>query len=327
MSTAPTLVVDGLNVRYPAAAGPATVVRDASFTIPRGRSLALVGESGSGKSSLALGLLGLLDPPAEVTARAVALAGQNVRQASERDWSRLRGGDIGLIVQDPMGALDPTRTIGWHLIDTIRRHRPTLAKAAATAEAVALLEAVEIREAQARLHAYPWQFSGGMLQRVVIATAIANNPQLLVADEPTTALDVTMQAQILMLLRRLIAERHLSLLLITHNLALVSGLCDEVLVLYAGRIVERGPVAEVFAQPAHPYTQALLAALPEPERDRGAPLASIPGLPPDPARPEPGCAFAPRCAFATETCRQDPPERDLGEGHKALCHFAGRAGT
>jgi oligopeptide/dipeptide ABC transporter ATP-binding protein len=303
-------------------------VSDVSFDLRRGQKLAIVGESGSGKSSLALALMGLIDPPGRVVSGSVTLNGRDLVPLDDGVLRAVRGREISLIFQDAMSALDPVKTVGAQLVDTLRRHQHGLSRDAARWRAVALLREVEVPDAERRLDDYPHQYSGGMRQRVMIAIALANDPDVVVADEPTTALDVTTQAQILALLDRAVAVRGAAVLLITHNLAVVSQFCDEVAVMYAGRVVERGSTEAVFDRPLHPYTAALLAALPRADWPKDQPLAAIPGAPPDLAALPRGCSFEPRCPYGhgRDVCRdRRPSSESVAEAPfgiaEAECHF------
>jgi oligopeptide/dipeptide ABC transporter ATP-binding protein len=322
----PVLAVSGLNVTFNRRV---EAVRDVSFALGRGRKMAVVGESGSGKSTLALAVLGLIDPPGKVSAEAIRLNGRDIARFGDRRMRRVRSREISLVFQDSMSALDPVKTIGAQITDTIRRHQPGLSREAVRERAIRLLREVEVPSAEKRLEDYPHQYSGGMRQRVMIAIALANDPDVVIADEPTTALDVTTQAQVLALLDRIVAERGVAVLLITHNLGVVWQFCDEVQVMYAGRIVERGSVAGVFAHPLHPYTEALIASVPRPDWPKDRPLPAIAGLPPDLAALPPGCSFEPRCPLghgrAVCIARRPADERFAvgGEVATAECHFAG----
>jgi oligopeptide/dipeptide ABC transporter ATP-binding protein len=302
-------------------------VRDVSFDVPRAGKLAVVGESGCGKSALALSILGLIEPPGRIQAGEVWLNGRDLRRLSDRKLSGIRGNEVSLIYQDPMTALDPVKTIGRQIVEAIRRHQP-LSQSAARVRAVGLLREVEVPRADRRLDDYPHQYSGGMRQRVMIAIALANEPDLVIADEPTTALDVTTQAQVIDLLDRLVSERHAAIMLITHNLGLVAEFCDTVNVMYAGRIVERAAVSDAFARPVHPYTEALLKAVVRADRLADGPLPAIPGAPPDLAALPSGCTFEPRCPVGRgrDICRSTvPPLVGVGppeQGAVAECHFA-----
>ena len=310
------LEVRDLRAEYVSAGRRVAAVRGVSFTLRRGEKMAIVGESGCGKSTLALALLGLLDPPGCFVGGSVRLNGREISGLDDRAMRRIRGRDIAFIYQDAMAALDPIRSIGSQLCDNIRRHQPAVGRAEARRRAAALLAAVEVPDAERRLDHYPHQYSGGMRQRVMIAMALANNPDVLVADEPTTALDVTTQAQVLALLDRLTAAHGFGIVLITHDFSEVEAFCDRVHVMYAGRIVEHGPVASVLPHPIHPYTQALLATMPRPGLAR---LPAIPGLPPDLGALSAGCAFAPRCPVGVgrAICTTDAPPPGPAE-----CHFA-----
>ena len=307
-------------------------MRDVSFSVAAGQKVAIVGESGSGKSALALAIIGLLKPPGQITGGEVLLNGRDLRCLSRRQLGRVLGKEIALVHQDPLTALDPIRTIGAQLAETLRVHDRGLGRAAIEARTVELLEQVEIPHARRRLRDHPHQFSGGMRQRVVIAMALANSPSVVIADEPTTALDVTTQAQILDLLDRLVAEHDTSVVLITHDLGIVADFSDEVLVMYAGRIVEQARTDELLTAPAHPYASALIRAVPRQNVESARRLESIPGAPPDLAVVSPGCAFEPRCAVGSgnRLCvGAAPPWADLpsSAGHHAACHFARREGS
>jgi len=323
---APVLSVRGLDVVFDRRVA---AVSDVSFDLRRGEKLAVVGESGSGKSTLALAVLGLIDPPGRVAGGAIMLNGRDIGRLDDRALRSIRSREISLIFQDAMGALDPVKSIGAQLVDTLRRHRPGVGRGEARRRAIQLLREVEVPAPEQRIDDYPHQYSGGMLQRVMIAIALANDPDVVIADEPTTALDVTTQAQVLALLDRIVAERGVSVVLITHNLGIVSRFCDTVAVMYAGRIVEHGRVDAVFAAPLHPYTEALLASVPRADWPRDRPLPAIPGFPPDLAALPPGCSFEPRCPLGhgLDICRKVVPEaRRFGTGAgsaSAECHFAG----
>ena len=297
------LTVDDLRTTFRTDDGPVGAVDGVSLSVDAGQVLGIVGESGCGKSALSLSIMGLLPKSATITGsirlgeqELVCLAGSELRQ--------LRGDDMAMIFQDPMTSLNPVMRIGEQLIEAIRLHQ-RVSKAEARRLAVDGLAAVGIPSPEDRMRAYPLELSGGMRQRVMIAMALLNRPRLLIADEPTTALDVTTQAQILELMRELRREVDAAIVLITHDLGVVAELCDEVAVMYAGRIVERAPVAELFAHPQHPYTWGLLASLPG-RSGAEERLYQIPGTPPSLLHPPAGCRFAPRCAFAMDACRTDP---------------------
>ena len=325
----PDAVLEVRNLRAEFGSGLAVTkaVRGVSFEVRRGEKVAIVGESGCGKSTLALAILGLLDPPGRVAGGEVWLNGRDISRLSDRAWGWVRGAEVSLIFQDPMSALDPVKSIGAQIIDTIRRHQPGIGRARARNRAVELLTEVEVPAAGRRLDDYPHQYSGGMRQRVMIAIALANDPDIVIADEPTTALDVTTQAQVLALLDRLVAERGVAVVLITHNLGVVAEFCDRVQVMYAGRFVEQAAVGDVFSHPLHPYTEALLASIPRPDRLVEGRLPAIPGFPPDLARLPPGCSFEPRCPLGhgREICiEREPPLETVERGVRTVaaeCHF------
>ncbi|QHI98480.1 ATP-binding cassette domain-containing protein [Xylophilus rhododendri] len=323
------LTVENLSTSFPTPGGLVRSVADVSFSIQPGRTTALVGESGSGKSVTSLTLMRLLPKTANarVTGRAnfVTREGRMVDllSLSEGEMRALRGNQLAMIFQEPMTSLNPVFTIGEQIAESIRLHKG-LGRAAALADARRMLDLVEIPAAAQRLHEYPHQLSGGMRQRVMIALAMACDPTLLIADEPTTALDVTIQAQILMLMRRLQAETGMSILFITHNLGVVAHHADDVAVMYAGRVVESAPVRPLFAEPAHPYTRGLLSCLPARARLPGQPrprrLFAIRGQVSSPLAPPPGCAFEPRCDLAIAACRAAvPPLVATGPGTQARC--------
>ena len=302
------------------------IVDHLSIAVSTGESLALVGESGSGKSVTALAIMGLLPGPAiTVGGGSIEFAGANLLIMPPRERRRITGRVISMIFQEPMTSLNPVMRIGDQIVEIIRAHEK-VGRRAAAARAVELLGAVRMPEPAARLRAYPHQISGGQRQRVMIAIALACRPKLLIADEPTTALDVTVQAQILSLLRELQAEMNMAMLFITHDLGVVANVADRVAVMYYGRIVESGSVHEVFRRPSHPYTRGLFDCIPSAAR-RGESLVTIPGQLSAPADALPACNFAPRCARADEGCRGIPaPEALVGAGHVVRCHHPGGAG-
>jgi peptide/nickel transport system ATP-binding protein len=307
-----TLVIDGLSVEYDTPRGWLKALDDVSLSIPHGSALGLVGESGSGKSSVVMALLGLLDPGPRVGARRLAFDGQDLLT----DAPALRGRRIGVVFQDTSAVLNPSMTIGQLVTEPLRVHL-RLSPVAARARALALLDEMGIPRPVQVMDCYPHQLSGGMKQRVVIATALSTEPDLLLLDEPTTALDVTVEAQILDLLDRLRTRHGLSMLLVSHNLGIVDRLCDQVSVLYAGRVAETAAAANVLDHPRHPYTKGLLAALPRPDLAEER-LSPIPGGLPDLVAPDPGCNFRPRCPFANDACTQ--PQVLLGTAHQTRCH-------
>ena len=318
---APILVVEKLSVEIPVPAGMLHPVQEVGFRVERGRTLAIVGESGCGKSLTSLALMNLLPARAKRSAGRLALDGQDLLGLSERRMSDIRGNRMSMIFQEPMTSLNPAYTVGDQLVEAARRHRRTSA-AAARDRAVWLLEKVGITGAEGRLRQYPHQLSGGLRQRVMIAMALMCEPDLIIADEPTTALDVTIQAQILHLLADLQREFKTGLILITHDLGVVARLCDRVAVMYAGQIVEEGTASQIFRTPAHPYTRGLLECIPIPGKTRrGAHLGTIPGIVPSLVGAMPGCHFADRCSHAGEACRAGPVAfRDAAEaGHRYRC--------
>jgi oligopeptide/dipeptide ABC transporter ATP-binding protein len=322
------LSVRSLRTHFYGREGTVEAVRDVSFDVGRAEKVAIVGESGCGKSALALSILGLIEPPGRVVSGDVSLNGRRISSFSDREMGRVRGKEISMVFQDPMTALDPVKTIGHQIKETIVRHQPELGRKGARARAIELLREVEVPYAERRLDDYPHQYSGGMRQRVGIAIALANEPDVVIADEPTTALDVTTQAQVLDLLDRLVTQRQAAVILITHNLGIVAEFCVIVQVMYAGRIVERAATSDIFARPTHPYTEALLRSVPRPDRLERGPLASIPGLPPILAQLPAGCSFEARCPVGQgrQIClEQAPAPLVLGSPDRPIvseCHFA-----
>jgi len=312
----PLLSVRGLRVKLPTAAGLVTVVDGIEYDVAPGEVFGIAGESGSGKTISVLTLLDLLPDGAVVEGRAM-FDGEDLLRLGRRAMRDVRGLRIGMVFQDPMTSLHPMLTIGRQLTEHVRFHLG-VGTAAANARAVELLEEVRIPDAAGALTAYPHQFSGGMRQRIAIAIALACNPGLLIADEPTTALDVTVQAGILRLLDRLRRQSSLSVILITHDLGVMSSVADRLTVMYAGRVVESGPTAEVIGGPRHPYTAGLLAALPHPEAAEDTPLVSIRGAPPSPQTRPAGCSFHPRCAYAIASCATDVPDLVGVDGDRRL---------
>ncbi len=303
--TEPLLRLRGLDVRFSVTAGSVHAVRDLDLDVQRGEVAAIVGESGSGKSATMLATLGLLDPNATVSGSA-HFDGLELLGSSNSTLRTIRGGRIGMIFQDPMTSLNPVLTIGRQIAEAVITHQRVSPKQA-EGKSVELLEMVAMPDARARVRSYPHELSGGMRQRVMIAMALANDPDILIADEPTTALDVTIQAQILKVLRDLQKQRALTIVLITHDLGVVAGLADSVHVMYGGKIVESGPVVDMFHRPNHPYTAGLLASLPRldrPERE----LVPIGGMPPTLTDEPPGCSFAPRCRYVVPSCSRAVPE-------------------
>ena len=303
----PLLAVEGLRVEFPTRRGTLVAVHDVSFDIAAGEVLGIVGESGAGKSLTGAAVIGLLDPPGRIAGGEIRLAGRRIDNLPHEAMRKVRGRDIGAVFQDPLTSLNPLYTIGRQLTETITTHLP-LDAGAARARAIALLEEVGIPAAGRRFDHYPHQFSGGMRQRVVIALALAANPKLIIADEPTTALDVSIQAQIIELIRRLARDHGTAVMLVTHDMGVIAETCDRVAVMYAGRMVEIGPVADVIHRPLHPYTSGLMGSIPSltAERER---LTQIDGTMPRLDAIPPGCAFHPRCPQAVERCRRERPER------------------
>lgn len=307
-ASAPVLELRGLSVGLPGEAGTVHAVDEVDLSVHAGEIVALVGESGCGKSTLARAAMGLLPPGADVRGE-VVVDGQETTALSEEGRRRLRGATMSMVLQDPSTSLDPTAGIGGQVAETVRAHRRVSARQA-RALALAQLEEVGIVDAAARYRDPPHRFSGGMRQRVVVAAALVNDPQVLIADEPTTALDVTVQAQVLALMRTLCTERGTGVLLITHDLAVVAQVCDRVAVMYAGQVVETAPADELFAAPRHPYTRALLSALPTPGVAHGE-LAVIEGRVPDLVDPPTGCRFAERCPSRMDVCVLPPPRVEV----------------
>jgi peptide/nickel transport system ATP-binding protein len=316
----PLLDVRQLGVSYQTARGPVRAVREISFQIASGEIIALVGETGCGKSTLALSLLGLMDCGRRIESGEIFFEGRNLLTLEARQWNSIRGRKIGMVFQDLRSPLNPVLTVGEHLVESLRAHQD-LARRQAWRESVELLAEVGFPDPELNMGRYPFQLSGGMCRRLGIALGICNRPALLIADEPTSALDPSIQAQILALLREMNHRYQLALLLISHDLPMVAGLADRVAVMYHGRLIESGTVADIFDKPAHPYTRALLECLPtlQHRADRG-PLPQISGTPPVSAQELPGCAFAPRCPLAEELCtRSLPPPLSLSESHWAAC--------
>ena len=314
------LEIRRMTIGYESDAGLVRAVNGIDLSIGKRKTLGLVGETGAGKTTTALGIMRLVPvPQGRVFDGTILFNGEDLLLKSAAEMRTIRGEKIAMIFQDPMTALNPVLTVGEQISEAIRLHE-RCSRAEAMVKARSLLELVGIRAE--RLGDYPHQFSGGMRQRVVIAMALSCNPDLLIADEPTTALDVTIQAQVLELISSLKAKFGMSMLLITHDLGIVAETCDETAIMYAGEIVERGPILAVFSETAHPYTKGLFASLPDPEHPERR-LAAINGLTPDPTALPAGCHFHPRCPLATELCaKETPPDRDLGAGHRARCHYA-----
>ena len=316
------LSVEDLRVEFASRRGPVRVLNGVSFEIREGETLGLLGESGSGKSVTGLTILGLLPKgKGRVAGGAVTFDAKVVSRFSEDEMRALRGKTMSMILQDPLTSLNPVFEIGWQIAESLKLHK-IVPIDRVRARTIEMLRRLRIPAPEARLASFPHQFSGGMRQRVVAAIALASDPKLLIADEPTTSLDVTVQAHFLRLLKEIQRERKLSVLFITHDLGVIARVCDRAAVMYAGRIVEEAPVAELFSAPRHPYTQALLATLPR-LGDRGVRLAGIDGQPPRLDNLPQGCAFAPRCSRARDVCRSlSPEERRLSPTHRVACHLS-----
>jgi len=317
------LEVKDLRTYFETEDGLVKAVDGITFALKRGETLGIVGESGSGKSVTNLSIIRLIpDPPGKIVSGEVIFDGQDLLLLSAESIRRIRGRRIAIIFQDPMTSLNPFLKISKQLMEMTQLHLG-YSKAKAYEHAIKMLEIVGIPDARTRVDSYPHEFSGGMRQRVMIAMALSCEPELLIADEPSTALDVTIQAQILELIKRIKAETGTSVILITHDLGVVAGMTDHVIVMYAGKIFEQARTTELFATPGNPYTKGLLRSVPDPTAEQGK-LYQIPGLPPDVAHLPPGCPFAPRCERAEEIChREFPPFVQLNEDHFSLCHFAG----
>ncbi|WP_312861486.1 ABC transporter ATP-binding protein [Segnochrobactrum spirostomi] len=309
-----------LTVSFATDRGFVKAVNDVSFTVNEGEILSIVGESGSGKTVTLLSLLGLTDRRTTQVEGSVLFRGRRLLELKDREMRRIRGKEIALISQDPMTALTPVHTIGWQIVEQIRAHDP-VSEPVARRRAIELLGEVGLPNPTEAFTRYPHQLSGGMRQRAVIAMALSCNPALLVADEPTTALDVTVQAQVLELLKRLRKDFGSAIILITHDMGVVAEVADRVLVMYAGRVVESGTTRQVFEDPWHPYTWGLLASIPPVHGERPARLTSIPGTPPTPTNLPPGCGFAPRCRLRFTPCDQPPPRQGEGD-RRALCFIS-----
>jgi oligopeptide/dipeptide ABC transporter ATP-binding protein len=318
------LEVNHLKTYFFTRGGVVKAVDDISFNINRGETLGIVGESGCGKSVTALSVMRLVaSPPGKIVGGEIYFNGENILEKNREELTNLRGSSISMIFQDPMTSLNPVFTVGYQIAETVTRHRKDLSKDQAWKRAVEMLDLVRIPDAKRRAKNYPHEFSGGMRQRVMIAIALACNPKLLIADEPTTALDVTIQAQILELMKGLSKEFETAVMLITHDLGVVAGTCEYVNVMYAGHVVEYAPVKQLFEKPAHPYTVGLLHSMPRLNDQRGVRLNPIAGQPPDLLNPPAGCPYAPRCPKVQSRCRQERPELTLvGRGdQEAACFY------
>ena len=317
------LLVSGLKTYFHTEDGVVKAVDGITFELKKGETLGIVGESGSGKSVANLSVMRLIqEPPGEIVDGQIIFDGIDVRALAIDDVRKIRGRRIAMIFQDPMTSLNPFLKISKQLMEVTQLHLGHT-KAQARDHAIKMLKMVGISDAEERIDGYPHEFSGGMRLRVMIAMALSCDPELLIADEPTTALDVTIQAQILELIKDLKARMGTSVILITHDLGVVAGMTENIIVMYAGKVFEQAPTRELFATPANPYTKGLLRSVPDPAHEQGKDLYQIPGLPPDVAHLPPGCPFAPRCELAEDICRTEfPPFVQINENHHSLCHFA-----
>jgi oligopeptide/dipeptide ABC transporter ATP-binding protein len=317
------LEVNNLKTYFFTRGGVIKAVNDVSFVIKPGQTLGVVGESGSGKSVTALSVMRLIaSPPGKIVSGEIFMNGENILDKNEDELTEIRGSKISMIFQDPMTSLNPVFNVGFQIAETVKRHRKGISNDQAWKRATEMLDLVRIPDAKRRVRNYPHEFSGGMRQRVMIAIALACNPQLLIADEPTTALDVTIQAQVLELMNGLSKEFGTAVMLITHDLGVVAGTCQQVNVMYAGHIVESAPVKQIFESPAHPYTIGLLNSIPRLNDDPGARLTPISGQPPDMSKEIIGCPYAPRCPKVQSRCRQERPElMPVGRGEQVAACF------
>lgn len=313
------LEVKNLKTSFYTHLGEVQAVRGNDFTMNEGDILGIVGESGSGKSVTALSVIGLIDEPGKIKEGSIIFEGKELTQLNHKELADLRGNEIAMIFQDPMTSLNPVFTIENQMVEVIRRHTD-MSKAEAKAHAIKMLDLVGIPEPEQRISSYPHEFSGGMRQRVMIATALSCSPKLLIADEPTTALDVTIQAQILDLMKKLRDEVNTSIIIITHDLGVIAEVCTHMIVMYGGMIMEKGPVDEIFYNPKHPYTLGLHKSVPRMDSENKERLVPIAGSPPDLLSPPKGCPFAPRCDYAMEIClEQAAPMFDINESHCSSC--------
>ena len=313
------LKVEGLKTSFMTSSGEVQAVRGVSFGVRKGEIQGIVGESGSGKSVTSMTILRLLADTARIKEGAIRFEGKDLTKVSEKEMRAIRGQKIAMIFQDPMSSLNPLVPVGKQVAEIMKIHHPEMKPEQLKQRTLELFEQVRIPEAAKRLRSYPHEFSGGMRQRVMIAMALANRPDLLIADEPTTALDVTIQDQILKQLRSLQREYGTSITFITHDLGVVAELCDRVVVMYGGLIMEEAPIEEIFANPLHPYTMGLLASIPGVHKDKSERLQSIAGSPPDMTSPPAGCPFAPRCPYARNICAAECPPYVQAGGHRAMC--------
>ena len=319
---AAALELQDLSVQFHTGKEIVQAVRGVSLEVQEGEVLAIVGESGCGKSVLCKSVMKLLPQTAHIAGGRILVDGADITDYREREMEKLRGNVFSMVFQDPMTSLNPTMKIGAQIAEAVRVHEPKIRKAELDGRVLELLGLVGIDRAKERMQQYPGQMSGGMRQRCVLAIALASNPRMLFADEPTTALDVTIQAQIMALLRNLQKESGMSMILITHDIGLVASMADRVIVMYAGQMIEEAPVKELFAAPAHPYTKALLQTVPGIYDEKDRELVAIPGMVPENYDSIPGCRFADRCAFRTKGCDQPQSYRQIGEGHFVRCMLA-----
>ena len=318
----PLLDIKNLRTTFSTQVGQVRAVRGLNLTVDYGESVGIVGESGSGKSVSMLSVMGLLPVNAHVNADSIMIDGRELTTMDEREKRKMHGSEIGMVFQDPMTSLNPLHTIGMQLMEPIKLHMG-LNKAQARERALEMLKLVNIPSPESRLKQYPHEFSGGMRQRVMIAIALACNPKLIIADEPTTALDVTIQAQILELMQGLKNQLNTSIIMITHDLGVIASMCSRIVVMYGGCVAETGTTREIFYSPKHPYTWGLLRSIPKAQMDgTHSKLLPIPGTPPDMLRPPKGCPFAPRCPYAMQVCREYmAPETVLSDTHRVSCHL------
>ncbi len=317
----PVLKVNNLKTSFHTSNGEVQAVRGVSFSVNPGEILGIVGESGSGKSVTSMSILRLLADTAEIHPESqIEFEGKNLTKVTKKEMREIRGEKISMIFQDPMSSINPLIPVGKQVGEMIKEHHPKMGKAEIKKEVLELFRKVRIPEPEKRYSCYPHEFSGGMRQRVMIAMALANKPKLLIADEPTTALDVTIQDQILRQLRELEQEYGTSIMFITHDLGVVAELCDRVIVMYGGLVMEEALIDDLFEKPGHPYTMGLLASIPDLEQDKSVRLQPIPGSPPDMTNPPKGCPFAPRCPYARAVCAQELPDFvPVGENHRSRC--------
>ena len=314
------LQVENLTTSFLTSNGEVQAVRGVSFSVGKGEILGIVGESGSGKSVTSMSILRLLADTARIKDGSILFEGEDLTKVSKKKLREIRGNKISMIFQDPMSSLNPLIPVGKQVSEMIKIHHPKMGKEERKAQVMELFAKVRIPEPEKRYHSFPHEFSGGMRQRVMIAMALANKPELLIADEPTTALDVTIQDQILRQLRELDKEYGASIIFITHDLGVVAELCDRVLVMYGGLIMEEARIEDIFERPGHPYTMGLLHSIPDVEQEKSERLEPIPGSPPDMTNPPAGCPFAPRCSYARKVCAGSLPEGgEVGEGHRTRC--------